>query len=295
MNTSAARILLAVLSACLLSTLFSHTGFSQTADPADQATPKIVTLAPHLAELVFSAGAGDQLIGVSAYSDFPEAVLALPQVGDAFLVDQERLALLAPDLILAWESGTPERTVAELRKQGFRVVVVRTRSLADVAVALEAIGRLAGTETIAATTAAQFTASIGRLREKHANGESIRVFYQISARPIYTVSGSHYISELIEICGGSNIFADLGELAPLVSEEAVLARNPELMLAGGGEVDAVFEPWLRWDSMAAVRWRNLSIVEADLIGRATPRLAEAGSAVCAALDAGRQRRAAAEA
>lgn len=264
-----------------------------SADDPEKKPLRIVTLAPHLAELVYEAGAGNRLVGVSAYSDFPDPVRDLPVVGDAFLVDQEQLELLAPDLILAWASGTPDRTVVRLRKQGFRVEVLRTESLEDIAAALISIGRLTGTESLAEQSATAFSADIERLRRTHADRESIRVFYQISTRPIYTVSGSHYISELIELCGGVNIFDDLGELAPMISEEAVLARDPELMLAGsaGGGADETFSEWLRWREMAAVRFGNLSVVDAALIGRATTRLAQAGDAVCAALDGGRQRRA----
>lgn len=258
---------------------------------------RIVTLAPHLAELVFEAGAGELLVGVSAFSDFPQAVRRLPVVGDAFLVDQEQLSLLAPDMVLAWASGTPDRTVKWLRERGFRVEVLRTRSLADVANALDEIGRLTGSQATATAASGRFRAAIAGLRETHSNRDPVRVFYQISSRPIYTVNGSHYISELIELCGGVNIFEELSELAPMISEEAVVARNPELMLTGGSGSEEsggeFFADWLRWDDMAAIRLNNLSVVDGALIGRATPRLVTAGEAVCRAIDEGRERRAAA--
>lgn len=253
--------------------------------------PRIVTLAPHLAELVHAAGAGDLLVGVSAYTNYPEAVRRLPQVGDAFMIDQERLMLLRPDVLLAWESGTPGHLVDELRERGFRVEVIRTRGLADVAGALTAIGRITGGETRAAAAAREYLERIERLRAANTDARPIRVFYQVSARPVYTVNGSHYISELIEICGGDNVFADLDNLAPLVSEEAVLARNPEVMLAGRppGAADE-FDEWRRWRQLAANRLDNFYTVPADLVGRPTPRLVDAGDAICAALDAARAHR-----
>lgn len=259
---------------------------------------RIVTLSPHLAELVFAAGAGQRLVGVSAYSDFPDEVRGLPRVGDAFLVDQEQLQLLSPDLVLAWASGTPERTIDQLRERGFRVEILRTRNLADVASALEQIGRLAGTAARASAAAERYRAGLSQLRAAHGDRDPIRVFYQISSRPIYTVNGSHYVSELIDICGGTNVFEDLGEFAPMISEEAVLAKDPEVMLTGGTNDEATaggpFDQWLHWEDLSAVRWRNLSVIDANLLGRATPRLLLAGEAVCAALDSGRRRRAAAE-
>lgn len=281
-----------VVSGALLLIACSQANPDSTAPPIAVAE-RIVTLSPHLAELVVSAGAGDRLVGVSAHSDFPDAVRSLPVVGDAFLVDLEQLTLLDPDLILAWESGTPARTVDELRERGYRVEVLRTRQSPDIAEALRRIGRLAGTGERADDAALRFLAGLDELRRANADGEPIRVFYQISTRPLYTVNGRHYVSEVIEICGGRNVFADLDELAPLVAEESVLARNPEIVLGGGGPEsgdDDAFLEWRRWPSLAAVAYGNLFTVEAGLLGRATTRLVEAAVEVCDRLDRGRANR-----
>lgn len=252
---------------------------------------RIVSLAPHLAELVNVAGAGDQLVGVSAFSNYPEAVTKLPLVGDAFMIDQERLALLEPDLLLAWESGTPAHTIDELRSRGYRVEVIPTRGLSDVGRALQRIGELTGHESEAAAAARRFAAELDALRAQHAADEPVSVFYQISVQPLYTVNATHYVSELIELCGGTNIFADLDELAPLVGEEAVLARNPEVLLAGSVEMDGTsFDVWARWPGLAANELGNHFEIPADLLARATPRLLGAGAAICEALDAARVRR-----
>jgi iron complex transport system substrate-binding protein len=251
---------------------------------------RIVALSPHLAELVFAAGAGDRLVGVSAYSDYPPAVLGLPVVGDAFLVDQEQLALLKPQLLLAWQSGTPAHVVDELRGQGYRVEVIPSRGIADVGRALMRIGVLAGTSDIARHAAQQFNESMGALAAKWSNTESVRVFYQISPRPLYTVTGDHYVSELISMCGGKNVFAELRELAPLVSEEAVLQRDPEVLLAAAVAGENAFADWSRWPAMAANRYGNHFTLPASEIGRATPRLLVAGVALCNAIQSARDNR-----
>ena len=153
---------------------------------------------------------------------------------------------------------------------------------------------LTGQPQLANAAADVYLRDLDRLRQAHRGRERIRVFYQISSRPIYTVSGSHYVSELIDLCGGINVFADLGELAPLVSEEAVLARDPEVLIAGGAAGDPAnddtFAEWLRWGDLAAVRYDNLFTLDANLLGRATTRLVSTAEALCAALDTGRQRR-----
>ena len=256
----------------------------------DISSARIVTLAPNLAELVFAVGAGDQLVGVSAWSDYPREVLELPEVGDAFMVDQEQLAFLDPDLLLVWESGTPLHTVDELRKRGYRVEIVRTRGIDDIAAALRRVGELTGRQAQAEAAAGEFTAGLRSLREQYVAQPTIDVFYQVSARPLYTVNREHYVSGLIDICGGRNIFDDLDDLAPAISAEAVVDRDPEVMLASTDAGDDAFALWDRWPTLAAIRQGNQFLLPADEIGRATPRLLIAGNAMCLALSRARANR-----
>ena len=216
----------------------------------------------------------------------------MPKIGDAFAVDLEGLALLDPDVLLAWESGTPAATVEELRRHGYQVEVLRTRSLNDVALAVRAIGALAKTKDAANAAADKYLRDIDRLRATYAGREPIRVFYQISKRPLYTVNGKHYIGELVALCGGSNIFFDVDALAPSISAEAVLDRDPEVLLAGRADPDEpLFELWDRWPQMAANRYGNRFDAPADTLGRATPRLVSAGTTVCQRLELARENRA----
>lgn len=277
---------------CLLLAVGCRAGGDNAVDVVGDAEPlRIVTLAPHLAELVFAAGAGSQLVGVSSYSDFPEAVRTLPVVGDAFRVDRERLALLDADLLLAWESGTPAHIVDSLSAGGHRVELIRTRNLSDISIALHRIGALTKSEDSARMAAEAFEKKLTQLALRWQDAESIRVFYQVSLRPLYSINGDHYISELISLCGGKNIFADLSDLAPMISEEAVLDRNPEVMLAAdtGGESTAA--QWGYWDGLAANQYASHFVIPADAVARPTPRVIEAGEAICAALQEGRERRA----
>ncbi len=270
----------------------SRSGEPRAPGHGEEPATRIVTLAPHLAELVSAVGAGDRLVGVSAYTDRPPRAAALPVVGDAFSLDQERLALLEPDLLLAWASGTPEHVLDELRGRGYRVEAVRTRGLADVAEALLRIGELTGHREQAARTAAHFRSELARLAARYRKAPPVSVFYQVSQQPLYTINGEHYVSELIETCGGQNVFADLGDLAPMVSVEAVLARNPEVMLASSDNPPDVFAVWQRWPDLAVNRYANFFFLPANEIGRPTPRLLEAGETLCRNLDQAREHRAA---
>ena len=262
---------------------------------SDTTHSRVVTLSPHLAELMVTIGALDHLVGVSAYSNFPAAVAQLPRIGDAFAIDWERLSLLEPDLVLAWESGTPTRTVTELKRRGFNVETVRTRSLDDIAAAVQLLGRLTGREADADRQAQEFQRKVETLRAAYAERSSLKVFYQIAKRPLYTVSGEHFASELIALCGGTNVFADLGELAPLVSVEAVLERRPEVMIAGATAVTPdPFVDWRRWEGLPANDFDNFFVVDADRLARPTTRLVDAGKALCERLDEGRRNRQAAQ-
>ena len=251
---------------------------------------RLVSLAPNLTELVFAAGAGDTLVGVSAYSDYPPAALELPLVGDAFSVDQEQLALLRPDALLAWESGMPEHVVDDLRQAGYQVELIRTRSLQDVAMALRRIGELTGHGQAANAAADEFVAGLNALGQRYASESSISVFYQVYQRPLYTINGEHYVSELIQLCGVRNIFSDLNALAPAISVEAVIERDPEVMLASTDAGEDAFAEWRRWPDLSAVRLGNQYLMPADSIGRGTPRLLLAGEVLCSALQTARAKR-----
>jgi len=270
--------------------LFGLSACNVVADTGSEERHRIVSLSPHLAELVFAVGAGDRLVGVSAHTDFPEAAASLPIIGDAFMLDLERMTLLNPDLLLAWKSGTPAHVVDELASQGYKVEVIRTRSLKDIPEALRRIGGLTGQSAAASVVAEEFVAGLQLLEEGARDAAPIRVFYQVSERPLYTINGEHYVSQLIEICGGTNIFAHLGKLAPLIGVEAVLERDPEVMLAGDDAGPGAFREWDRLQGIAASRYGNRFWMPAAEIGRATPRLLEAGAAICRALEVGRSNR-----
>ncbi len=280
----------AVLAALALIGLAACSEATPSAERPSATHPRIATLAPNLTELVFWAGAGELLVGVSAYSDYPPEARKLPVIGDAFMIDHERLAVLQPDLLLVWQGGTPAHVVDELRAIGYKVEVMRTNSLADVSAAILRIGELTGRSEAAARVASTFEDRMGGIRERYEDLPLVSVFYQVSARPLYTVNGEHFVSELIELCGGTNIFAGLGELAPTIDVEAVVERDPEVFLAGSDAGDDAFSEWERWPQMAANRYGNHFIVPGDVISRATPRLLDGAVAVCEVLEEARKRR-----
>jgi iron complex transport system substrate-binding protein len=172
---------------------------------------------------------------------------------------------------------------------GLRVVSVPTYRLVDVPAALRRLGALAGTPQQAEATATRFEAEIRGLRERHRGARPVTVFIQIDDQPLYTVGGRHVISEVVELCGGRNVFADLPQVAPPVDLESVLARDPQVILSTDDTVADPAAAWRRWPQLAAVRAGAVYSLPADLVARATPRLAEGAARTCAALDDARGR------
>jgi iron complex transport system substrate-binding protein len=259
-----------------------------------QPATRIIALAPHLTELLFTAGAGDRLVGVVEFSDFPDAAVALPRVGDAFRLDYEAIAALEPDLILGWESGTPVDVLARLRDLGYRVVALDSAGLDNIADHLRTIGQLGGTEPQGTAAAEDFERSLNNLRRRYQDAESISVFYQISARPMLTISRHHLIGEAIELCGGQNIFAALDELTPAISVEAVLDELPQVIMANNYSIDGSEQPddllvWTKWPHLPAVQNDNLFFVSADEITRPSARILLGVHSICKNLDLARNK------
>lgn len=246
---------------------------------------RIVALSPDMAELMYDVGAGGQLVATVEYSDFPAAAKQLPRVGDAFHVDIEKLLALKPDLVLAWQGGTPQALMDKLRALKLPVLAIGTHALLDIASNLELLGIASGHPESGRLAAQDFRTRLGALRVSYEHAAPLKVFYEISAQPLFTVGGSQGISSLIQVCGGENVFADLTELAPAVSLEAVLARDPQVIVTGDGEgdVDARFQEWQRWPKLGAVQGGNFVVVNDDWISRSTPRLLDAGKQLCEAL------------
>jgi iron complex transport system substrate-binding protein len=253
---------------------------------------RIVTLAPHLAETLFAAGAGEKLVGAVEFSDYPAAVQKVARVGSYARLDLETITALKPDLIIAWQSGNTPAHVDKLRALGFPVYVSQPNRLADVATEIERFAILAGTGRAGNAAAANFRERLAGLEKRYAARPPVRTFYQIWKEPLMTVGRDQIISSVIRLCGGENVFGALETMAPTVSVEAIIAANPEAIVASG--MDAARPEWLddwkRWTSITAVARDNLFFVPPELIQRHTPRLLDGAERLCQHLETARSRR-----
>ena len=253
---------------------------------------RIVTLAPHAAESLYAAGAGDKLVGTVDYSDYPPAAKKVPRVGGYSRVDLEAVAALKPDLVLAWESGNDMTQVDKLKALGLTVYVSQPNTIDNIANQLERVGQLAGTESVANAVADRFRKRLESLRAANAGKPKVRVFYQIWKTPLMTVGGPQIISDAIRICGGENVFGHLKQMAPNVSVKAVLEADPEAIVATGmGDARPEWlHDWDPWTRMTAVKRHNLFHINPDIMQRHTPRILDGTEKLCAHLDVARSHR-----
>ena len=250
---------------------------------------RIVSLAPSLTELIYSAGAGENLVGVVEYSDFPAAAKALPIVGRFDLLDIERILELDPDLVVAWQTGNPRSSVNQLKQLGLTVYVAEPRSLAAIPSHIERLAVLVGKELSDLKVIYDFQQKLEALNSKYRHQSPVTIFYQVWDRPLITAGGNELINDIITLCGGRNIFANIRRVAPKVSREAVLKRNPEVIIASGMDIERPewLDDWLRWPSLKAVANKNLFFVPPDLLQRHTPRALLGAAQMCDQLDQAR--------
>jgi iron complex transport system substrate-binding protein len=250
---------------------------------------RIVSLAPHLTELLYDAGAGAKLVGAVEYSDYPAAARALPRVGSDAGIDLEAVLALRPDLVVAWPNAGSVQAVNRLAALGLPVFRSEPRELEDIPRTLERLGALAGAEKQANRAAAEFRARLDALKKKYANrtGQTpVRVFYEVWDRPLQTVNGQHVISKVIRLCGGENVFSSLPVIAPEIDREAVLRANPEAIIGSGsdGTRPEWLDKWRAFPGLAAAAKGQLYSLPPDLIQRHTPRLLEGAERLCRLLD-----------
>ncbi|WP_343655898.1 cobalamin-binding protein [Cupriavidus sp.] len=290
-----------LLATALLASPCVHAAVTVTDDAGQTVTlaqpaRRIVSLAPHVTELIYAAGGGDRIVGTVSYSDYPPPARDIPRVGDNKALDLERIAALKPDLIVVWRHGNAQKQTDRLRALGMPLFYSEPRRLESIPENLEKLGMLMGTEAVANRAAADFRQQASTLRKTYADRPPVTVFYQVWQQPLMTLNGQHLVSDLLTLCGGRNLFAKESPLVPTVSVEAVVAGNPEVMLTAGMGATrpdkplADFSTWEKWKQVTAVARNNLFIIDGDLVNRAGPRVVQGAAEICKDLELARSRR-----
>ncbi|HLD67296.1 MAG TPA: cobalamin-binding protein [Pseudomonas sp.] len=220
------------------------------------AVERVVSLAPSLSEIMLELDAAALLVGVLDGGERPAALGHLPSVGRYGQLELESLLALRPDLVLLWPDSISAGQQQQLRQFNIALHIVEPRNLAQLATQFAEIGQRVGRAEAGQRLTARFQHGLAALRREYRRERPLRVFYQIWDVPLYTLGGEQIISDALAVCGGQNIFAELELPAPQVSIEAVLQRDPQVILVSAASLQAA---WSAWPGLRAVRlgqvWR----------------------------------------
>lgn len=298
MTLFSCRYLLNFVLWCLISAVHAGVSASETIEVSDdrqrtvilsQPAQRVISLAPHITELLFEAGAGERIVGTVGYSDYPEPARKIPRIGSFNKFDYEAITVLSPDLIIAWHSGNPASQMRGIHGLDVPVFYSEPKTLGDIAESIEDFGHLTGTVEIANPQAERFRNRLVALQQTYKNRKPVRVFYQVWDQPLMTVNGAHIISDVISLCGGVNVFADMPVLAPHIDMESVLEKNPQVIIAGINQQRSDWlQQWQRWPEIDAVANGHVYGVNPDMMTRHTSRILTAAGEVCEFIDKARQ-------
>ena len=254
-----------------------------------QPASRIISLSPNITEVLFHIGAGSRIVGADEYSNYPPQALEIPRVNNYTAANYELILSLKADLVIAWQSGNGEKIISRIRELGIPVFVVETRQLDDISSLFKRLGQLSGQLAQAQQQATEFTRGLERLRESNRAKAPVRTFYQIWSDPLITLNGQHIVSNVIELCGGINIFADAIPLAPYVNIESILVADPQVIIAGASQEQQLIQSknWQKWDSLSAVKNQHIYAIPADLMQRHSNRILDGAQLVCDYLDRAR--------
>jgi vitamin B12 transport system substrate-binding protein len=256
---------------------------------ADQ-SPRLVVLAPHLVEQLYSIGAGGMIVGTVEHADYPLEASAIPRVGNYAGLQLESILALKPDLVLFWQSGSPAAEINQLQRLGIRTEGFEAKTLDDIAADLEQLGRLTGQQARASQQASAVRSRLAALRQQYQQKKTVRVFYELWDEPLSTIGPGAWPSQALRLCGAENIFADATAAYPQVSAEALLQRQPDLIVqpVSTTEPRHLTDYTQRFASLKAVKLQQRAQPNADLLHRATIRTLDGVAELCQLIDQSRQ-------
>jgi iron complex transport system substrate-binding protein len=265
-----------------LQTNFVVTDYAKRIVTLDKPATRLISLAPHITENIFSAGAGNLIVGASDYSDYPVAAKNIMRVGNIQGFSIETIVALKPDLVITWGSGYSASSIQKLIDLGLKVYIDEPKTLEDVAKSINDIAIMTGQQDLAKKHIDEYLQKLSSLKQRYAKREKISVLYQVWNKPLRTINGDHIISDVISLCGGQNSFADAAVIDPTISIESVLMRNPQTIIASGAATERPdwLDDWLKWTSLEAVKKQNLFFIPPDLLQRHTVRILQGAQILC---------------
>ena len=254
-----------------------------------QIPKRIISVAPGATEMLFAAGAGNLINATVEYSDEPPAAKIIPRIGDGIAVDMERIVALKPDVLVVWPGGGNPAQIAQLERLGFPLYRQQVNALGDIPGSLRRLGALTGTQPAAENAARDIEARLVQLKQRYGGSQHTTVLLQVWQHPVYTVGGKHLMTDALRLCGARNVFGDLTDMGPAVDVEAVIARDPDFIVAVAppGSAAAWLADWRRFTHLHAVQNNRLIEFEDWRLSRLGPSALGGTEALCRAIESKR--------
>ena len=254
---------------------------------------RIISLSPHTTELLFSAGAGDKVVAVSESCDYPDAAKLLPKVSGYRGSNVEAVVALKPDVVVAWPSGNRAADIDAIKRFNIPVHASELSTLANITAEVRRFSEWAthsDTKIAALRHADEADKRVETLRKRYGLAQKVRVFYQLGPGRLFTLTDKHVVGEALAVCGAENVFGALALPAPEVSQEAVLAARPDVVLLSDAKsIGTVAADWHeRKLFLTSSARQRVVAVNGALLHRPTLRTFGAVQAMCESIDQVRQ-------
>ena len=270
----AATLLLA--SACQKEQARSKPEADDFGDPiVVKATPhRVVSLNPATTDLIFALGAGNRLVGRTHWDVYPSEAIKVPDLGSGIRPNVEAVLGAKPDLVILYASSDNRAAASAFRTAGVNTLSLKIDHIADFYRASKTIARLLGDSTRGIIVSDSVEKTLRRVRNETSSLAKPTVFWHIWDAPLITIGRGSYMNELVEIAGGTNVYADMAETSPTVSIEDVIKRNPRFIITGPeGKTKISADP--RLAQLSAVREGRILVADTAIVGRPSVRLGEA--------------------
>jgi vitamin B12 transport system substrate-binding protein len=270
----------------IIALLLSSTSASYASITIHSPKPRLISLSPHITEMLFSIGAGEQIIATSEMSDYPIAAKKIPRVGNYLRIQIERIIELDPDYIIAWQGGSPADDLARLKKLGFNIIYSAPKKFVDIASDIKKLGKISGQQRQANQLAAKFLTRLKTIKAQYKNKTRLNAFYELWATPLTTIAKDSWPQQHLDICGANNVFYNTSTPYPVVSIEQVLTKNVEVIIVplSKGQTEKQSYNWRKWPQIKAVNRQQFIYPNSDKMHRMTLRALDELENLCGKID-----------
>lgn len=260
--------------------------FASFANTTTEQKPSIIALAPHIVEMLYDIGAGEQIIGTTTFADYPEQAKSIPIIGNYIRLQIEKVIALQPDYIIAWKSGSPSDDLARLKQLGFNIIYSQPNSFEDIANEMREFGLLTGHKKQAEHQAELLLSELDMITKQYQDRTPITAFYELGSRPLITVAKGSWPQQFLDICRANNPFEQVATPYPQVNIEKILQTSIQVIIqpVSVHQSDKQGFNWQDWPVIPAVKNKQIIQPNADAMHRMTMRSLKQLKTLCADID-----------